>query len=102
VATSLSTAVLILLAAFIAPYMSDLLNRWMHVPSVVLEIILGAAIGPAALGWAHVSPVIGTIVRSGRRPVDGGRRDGGVLPDRVGRATAHRGRLGRASADMGS
>jgi Kef-type K+ transport system membrane component KefB len=28
---------------------------------VVLEIILGAAIGPAVLGWAHVSPVISTI-----------------------------------------
>jgi Kef-type K+ transport system membrane component KefB len=65
VTTSLNTTVLIMLAAFIAPYLADLLIRWVRVPSVVLEIILGAAIGPAVLGWAHVSPVIDTISELG-------------------------------------
>jgi Kef-type K+ transport system membrane component KefB len=61
VAKSLNTAVLIMLAAFVAPYLADLLNRWIRVPSVVLEIILGALIGPAVLGWAHPTDVISTI-----------------------------------------
>lgn len=60
-ATSLTTLVLILTASVLAPYLADLLNRWVHMPSVVLEILLGILIGPAALGWAHKTEVITTI-----------------------------------------
>lgn len=63
--TSLTATALIMAAAFVAPYLADLLNRWLHLPSVVLEILLGVLIGPAVLGWAHRTEVVSTVADLG-------------------------------------
>jgi Kef-type K+ transport system membrane component KefB len=60
-ASDLTTAVLILAAAFIAPFLSDHLARWIAVPSVVLELLLGVLLGPVVLGWAHQGEVVTAI-----------------------------------------
>jgi Kef-type K+ transport system membrane component KefB len=60
-AADLTTAVLILAAAFMAPFLSDHLSRWIAIPSVVLELLLGVLIGPVALGWAHQGEVVTAI-----------------------------------------
>ena len=57
----MTTAVLILAAAFIAPLISDHLSRWIAIPSVVLELLLGILIGPVLLGWAHQGEVVDAI-----------------------------------------
>jgi Kef-type K+ transport system membrane component KefB len=56
-ASQLTTGVLILVAAFVAPFLSDQLGRWACVPSVVLELLLGVLLGPVVLGWAHSGEV---------------------------------------------
>jgi Kef-type K+ transport system membrane component KefB len=56
-----TTAVLILAAAFVAPLISDHLARWIAIPSVVLELMLGILIGPVLLGWAHQGDVVDAI-----------------------------------------
>ena len=60
-AADLTTAVLILAAAFVAPFLSDHLSRWVAIPSVVLELLLGVLIGPVVLGWAHQGEVVTAI-----------------------------------------
>jgi Kef-type K+ transport system membrane component KefB len=55
--TTLSSLVLILLAAAAAPVLSDVLGRWVAVPAVVVEIGSGILIGPV-LHWAHEDQVI--------------------------------------------
>jgi Kef-type K+ transport system membrane component KefB len=60
-ASDLTTAVLILAAAFIAPFLSDHLARWIAIPSVVLELLLGVLLGPVVLGWAHQGEVVTAI-----------------------------------------
>ena len=44
-------------AAVLAPIVAELLRR-LRVPVVVLEIALGILIGPAVLGWAHLTPFV--------------------------------------------
>jgi len=56
-----TTAVLILAAAFVAPLISDHLSRWVAIPTVVLELLLGILIGPVLLGWAHQGEVVDAI-----------------------------------------
>jgi Kef-type K+ transport system membrane component KefB len=60
-ASDLTTTVLILAAAFIAPFLSDHLARWIAIPSVVLELLLGVLLGPVVLGWAHQGEVVTAI-----------------------------------------
>jgi Kef-type K+ transport system membrane component KefB len=60
-AADLTTAVLILAAAFAAPFLSDRLSRWISIPSVVLELLLGVLIGPVALGWAKQGEVVTAV-----------------------------------------
>jgi Kef-type K+ transport system membrane component KefB len=60
-ASDLTTAVLILAAAFLAPYLCDHLARWISIPSVVFELVLGVLLGPVALGWAHQGEVVTAI-----------------------------------------
>jgi Kef-type K+ transport system membrane component KefB len=60
-ASSLTTGVLILAAAFVAPFISDQLARWIAIPSVVLELLLGVLLGPVVLGWAHQGEVVTAI-----------------------------------------
>ncbi|MEI2696972.1 MAG: cation:proton antiporter [Microthrixaceae bacterium] len=51
-------------AAVVAPLLAELLRRW-RIPSVLFELILGMAIGPALLGWVEVDPFIGGLSELG-------------------------------------
>ncbi len=53
-ATTLSSLVVILASAAVAPLLSDLVARWFALPTVVVEIGAGVLIGPA-LGWAQTT-----------------------------------------------
>lgn len=48
-----STMVLVPLAAVLAPLISAGLSRFVRIPLVVFEILLGLLLGPAILGWVH-------------------------------------------------
>lgn len=52
-------------AVALAPLLADHLVRWIAVPSVVLEILLGILIGPVVLGWATETELIGTVADFG-------------------------------------
>jgi Kef-type K+ transport system membrane component KefB len=60
-AAQLTTGVLILAAAVIAPFLCDQLSRWAVIPSVVIELLLGVLIGPVMLGWARQGEIVTTI-----------------------------------------
>jgi Kef-type K+ transport system membrane component KefB len=60
-AAQLTTGVLILAAAVIAPFVCDQLSRWAVIPSVVVELLLGVLIGPVLLGWARQGEIVTTI-----------------------------------------
>jgi Kef-type K+ transport system membrane component KefB len=64
-ASQLTTGVLILAAAVIAPFLCDQLSRWAVIPSVVLELLLGVLIGPVVLGWARQGDIVNTISELG-------------------------------------
>ncbi|MBO2455149.1 cation:proton antiporter [Actinomadura barringtoniae] len=59
------SAVAIVAAGVVAPRLSDAFSRWIPVPSVVLEIVLGILIGPVVLGWAKEGPFIGQLADFG-------------------------------------
>jgi Kef-type K+ transport system membrane component KefB len=63
-ATAASLAA-IFLAATLAPLASDRLARWVLVPSVVLEILLGIVLGPALLGWVVEDDVVSALSEIG-------------------------------------
>ncbi|MEU8514197.1 hypothetical protein AB0C76_21780 [Kitasatospora sp. NPDC048722] len=52
------TLILIPAAAVAAPLLADRLLRWIAVPTVVFEVVLGVLIGPDVLGWAHVDDLV--------------------------------------------
>ena len=53
---SLGTLVLIPTIAVIAPLLVRGLGRWVAIPLVVFEIVLGLLFGPAVLGWIQPGP----------------------------------------------
>ncbi|MFB6891750.1 cation:proton antiporter [Kitasatospora sp. NPDC056327] len=57
--------VLVPAAAVAAPLLADRLLRWIAVPTVVFEILLGVLVGPDALGWVHVDDLIDALSRFG-------------------------------------
>ncbi len=60
-AADVTTGVVILAAAVLAPLVVDRLRRWLAIPSVVLELLLGVLIGPVVLGWARQGEVVTAI-----------------------------------------
>jgi Kef-type K+ transport system membrane component KefB len=60
-ASQLTTGVLILAAAVLAPFVCDQLSRWVIIPSVVVELLLGVLIGPVVLGWARTGEIVSAI-----------------------------------------
>src|SRR4051812_41378972 len=62
--TTLSSLVLILFAVAVAPIASDMLERWIRIPSVVLEIVAGILIGPI-LDLASDDDIIGFLAAFG-------------------------------------
>ncbi|MFB7123697.1 cation:proton antiporter [Kitasatospora xanthocidica] len=59
------TLILIPAAAVAAPLLADRLLRWIAVPTVVFEIVLGVLIGPDVLGWAHVDGLVDALSQFG-------------------------------------
>ncbi|MBK0375951.1 cation:proton antiporter [Streptomyces sp. RB110-1] len=55
------TLVLIMALAVLAPLLGYATARWLPVPVVIFEIVLGVLVGPDALGWAHHDQVIDTL-----------------------------------------
>ncbi|MER5638573.1 cation:proton antiporter [Kitasatospora sp. NPDC002227] len=47
--------------AVAAPLLADRVLRWLAVPTVVFEIVLGVVIGPDVLGWAKPDDVIAAL-----------------------------------------
>lgn len=48
-----ASLILIPAAAVVAPLAARALGRWVRVPIVVFEIVIGILIGPSLLGWVH-------------------------------------------------
>ncbi|WP_327355917.1 cation:proton antiporter [Streptomyces sp. NBC_01304] len=59
------TLILIMSIAVIAPLLAYGIGRWLPVPLVIFEILLGIAIGPDVLGWAHRDQVIDALSQLG-------------------------------------
>ena len=53
------------LLAVIAPLLMTGLSRWVKVPLVVFEIVLGIVIGPPVLGWVTPGPLVDTASNLG-------------------------------------
>ena len=85
--TTLSSFVLILAVVALAPVLADVVERWVRVPSVVIEILAGVLIGPA-LGWAEVDDVIEFLSQLGPGAADVPGRAGDRPRPRAGPAAA--------------
>ncbi|MCY0942299.1 cation:proton antiporter [Streptomyces antarcticus] len=59
------TLVLIMAAAVLAPLLAYGFSRWLAVPLVIFEILLGILMGPDALGWASSGQVIDVLSQLG-------------------------------------
>ncbi|MFI7360303.1 cation:proton antiporter [Streptomyces avidinii] len=57
--------VLIMAAAVLAPLLAYGVSRWLSVPLVIFEILLGILIGPDVLGWAGTGEVIDVLSQLG-------------------------------------
>ncbi|MFF1709993.1 cation:proton antiporter [Streptomyces sp. NPDC058268] len=55
------TLILIMAVAVLAPLLTHGVSRWLPVPLVIFEILLGILIGPDVLGWAHHDEVIDVL-----------------------------------------
>jgi len=62
---TLTAVVAVATAAALAPLIADRLRRWITIPSVVLEILLGILLGPALLSWVVEDDVIGFVADFG-------------------------------------
>ena len=59
------TLLVIPVLAVLAPILARGLGRWVRVPIVVFELLLGIAVGPSLLGWAEPSPFADTFAELG-------------------------------------
>ncbi|MFF4322198.1 cation:proton antiporter [Streptomyces sp. NPDC001568] len=59
------TFVLIMVVAVLAPILAYGVSRWLSVPLVIFEIVMGILIGPDVLGWAHSGDVIDVLSELG-------------------------------------
>lgn len=61
----LTSVLVIIFTAVLAPLLADALRRWLTVPTTVLEIVLGILIGPAVLGIAEVDVLVDGLATFG-------------------------------------
>ncbi|MFE7843787.1 cation:proton antiporter [Microbacterium sp. NPDC057407] len=59
------TLLLIPVMGVLAPLLARGLGRWVRVPIVVFELVLGILIGPSVLGWAQPSEFVDTLSQYG-------------------------------------
>jgi len=57
--------VLVPLLAVLAPLLARLVDRWLVLPVIVLEIVLGILIGPSGLGWVQSSAFVSGLADIG-------------------------------------
>lgn len=60
-----TTLFLIMAIAVLSPVLSSFLKRWVRIPPLVFEIVLGIVIGAEVLGWAEITPTIDFIGQLG-------------------------------------
>ncbi|MCB5169281.1 cation:proton antiporter [Streptomyces bambusae] len=63
--SSSGTLILIMGIAVLAPLFAYGVGRWLPVPLVIFEIVLGILVGPDVLGWASSSAVIDVLSQLG-------------------------------------
>ncbi|MER7758304.1 cation:proton antiporter [Streptomyces sp. NPDC097619] len=63
--THTGTLILIMAIAVLAPLLAYWLARWVTVPLVIFEILLGIVMGPDVLGWASSGGVIDVLSQLG-------------------------------------
>ena len=61
----MGTLALISAIAALSPMLADFIRRWLRLPGVVIEIVLGIVIGPHVLGWAHLDEVLSVLAEFG-------------------------------------
>ena len=74
--------------AMLAPLLARALSRWIRIPIVVFELLLGIIVGPSLLGWAEPSAFMGTLAALGLAMlffIAGSEIDFGVFRERTGR-----------------
>lgn len=59
------TLLVIPLLAVAAPLLARSLGRWVRIPIVVFELLLGILVGPSLLGWAVPSAFVGALSEFG-------------------------------------
>jgi Kef-type K+ transport system membrane component KefB len=59
------TLLIIPLLAVLAPLLARSLSRWVRIPIVVFELVLGIVAGPSLLGWAVPSDFIAALAEFG-------------------------------------
>jgi Kef-type K+ transport system membrane component KefB len=64
-AQTLGMLLLILMAAFLAPLVTDRLAAFVAVPSVVLEIVFGIVLGPSLLGLVRETETVAMLADLG-------------------------------------
>jgi Kef-type K+ transport system membrane component KefB len=60
-----TTLFLIMAIAVFSPVLSSFLKRWIRIPALVFEIVLGIVIGAQVLAWAEITPTIDFIGQLG-------------------------------------
>ncbi|MGA8726719.1 MAG: cation:proton antiporter [Acidimicrobiales bacterium] len=55
------TLVLIAVAAVLAPIVAELLQPWVAIPEVVIQLAFGIVLGPAVLNLAHPNDVVDAL-----------------------------------------
>ncbi|NEB79563.1 cation:proton antiporter [Streptomyces sp. SID14478] len=55
------TLILIMAIAVLAPLLAYGVARWLPVPLVIFEILLGIVVGPDVLGWAHPGQAVDAL-----------------------------------------
>lgn len=63
--SSVMTLLLVFAIAVVAPLLADGLSRWVAIPLVVFEIVLGLAAGPAVLGWVTPDASVALLAEFG-------------------------------------
>jgi Kef-type K+ transport system membrane component KefB len=58
---SVRTLVLVAAIAAAAPLLAGLTGRWLSIPLVVFEIVLGIVLGPQVAGWLKDDPYVGFL-----------------------------------------
>jgi len=59
------TLLIIPLLGVLAPLLARSLSRWVRIPIVVFELMLGIIVGPSLLGWAMPSDFVGALSEFG-------------------------------------